>query len=82
MDFPDSLLPFVGLLDYILYPYKAAFGNFLLVSQHWDIHMKGPIGEYYLWVNPYFSSSVQHALFVCKYISQTIFTNRSAHEAI
>ena len=35
----------VGLPDYILYPHKAVVGKFLLVSEHWHIHVKGSIEE-------------------------------------
>ena len=51
-DFPYSLtihryhpsLP-AGLPDYILYPYRTTVGRFLLVSQHWHVHVKGSIRE-------------------------------------
>ena len=71
MDFPDSLSPFVylpllpiGLQDYIRYPYRAVVDKFLLVGQHLHVCVKGSIGEYRLWVWPYFASSVPHVLFV------------------
>ena len=52
-----------GLLDYILCLYRAVVGKFLLVGQHWHIHVKGTI-EHHLWVHPCFSSSVLHVLFI------------------
>ena len=55
-DFPDSLSPSpayhpslpVGVLDYILCPYRAVVGKFFLVGQHWHIRVKESIGECFL----------------------------------
>ena len=43
---------------------NMVIGNFLLVGQHWHVHVMGFLGERLLWVRPCFSSSVSHALFV------------------
>ena len=61
---PYHLLLPAGLPDNILCPYRAVVSKFWLVIQHWHIHVKGFIGESYLWVHPFFSSSVLHMLFV------------------
>ena len=53
-----------GLPDYILCLYRAVVGRFLLVGQHWHVHVKRSIREYHSRVRPCFSSSVLHALFV------------------
>ena len=53
-----------GLPDYILSPHRSVGGKFLLIDQHWHVHINGPVGEHPLWVCPCFSSSVLHVLFV------------------
>ena len=40
--YPPSLL--ASLLDYILYPYRAVGGKFLLVARHLHLRVKGFIG--------------------------------------
>ena len=54
----------VSLLDYILCPYRDIVCKFLLVGHHWQVHVKGSIGDHLLWVCPYFSSSVLYVLFI------------------
>ena len=44
--------PSAALPDYILYPYRAVVGRFLLVGKHWHV-MWGR----HLWVRPCFSNS-------------------------
>ena len=52
MGFPEALSLSVLLIhhfrqvflpDYILGSYKAVVGKFLLVDQHWNIHVLGPL---------------------------------------
>ena len=38
----------VGLLDYILCPYRAVVCMFFLVDQHWRTHVNGSIGKCHL----------------------------------
>ena len=65
MDFPDFLSPFISIVYHFqLCPYKAVLDKFKLVVQHFLFHVKESMGEHYLWVHPYFSSSVLHVLFV------------------
>ena len=72
MDFSDTLSPSILIIhcppavlpNYILYPHRADVNRFLLVSQHWLIHVLGSIEEHHSWVFPCFSSSVLHVLFV------------------
>ena len=35
----------VGLLEYILYSYRAVVDKFLMVVQHPHVHVKGSFGE-------------------------------------
>ena len=44
--------------------HKAVVGKFLLVGQHWHVHVMGSIGERYFRFRPYFSSSIPHILLV------------------
>ena len=42
---PDHPSFLVGLLDYVLSPYRVVVGKFLLVDQHWHFCVKGSIRE-------------------------------------
>ena len=53
----------VGLPNYILCPYRTDTNKFLLVGQHWNVHVLGSIEERHLWVRPCFSNGVLHVLF-------------------
>ena len=57
--YPPSLP--VGLLNYTLCSHTAFVGKFLLVGQHWHVHVKRSIEERSLWVRSCISSSV----FIC-----------------
>ena len=57
------LLPVV-LPDCIRCPPKADVHKFLLVGQHFHIHMKRYIEEHRLWIRPCFFSSVLHVSLV------------------
>ena len=78
-DFPDSLSLSLSLtlsiclkysshptspLDYTLCQYKAVVGQFLLVGQHWHVHVKGSRGERHLHVRPCFPSNIPRVLFI------------------
>ena len=54
----------VGPLDNILCLYRAVVGKFSPDTQHLLIHVKGSTEKRQLWVQPYFSTSVLHVLFV------------------
>ena len=54
------------LLNYILCPQRADVDKFLLVGQHWHVHVKGSIEERHLWIRPCFSCSVLPLLFVLR----------------
>ena len=51
-------------LNYIQCPHRCDVNKFFLVGQHWHVYLLGPIEERYLWVCPFFSTSVLHVLFV------------------
>ena len=53
-----------GLLEKILYPYRAVVDKFLLVVQHLQVHVKGSIRECRFWIRAYSSNSVPYVLFV------------------
>ena len=60
-----TLSPYRPLLqDYIPYRYRAAVCRFESIVQPLLVHVKGSTGVHYLWVRPYFSSSVPHVWFV------------------
>ena len=72
-DFHDSLFLSIGpyhtsfsadLPDDILCPQEASRGKFLLVGQHWQVHMRRSIGERHLGICPCFSNSVPYVSFV------------------
>ena len=56
------LLP-AGLPNYILCLHRTDVNKFLLVGQHWHVHVWGVIEERQLWVCPCFSSSVLQIYF-------------------
>ena len=35
-----------GLPNYILYPHRAVVSKFLLVGQHWHVHVKESLSEH------------------------------------
>ena len=51
-------------LDSIKYPHRVEECKFLLVSQHWCVHVLESIIERRLWVCPLLTSSDQHVLFI------------------
>ena len=60
-----SLSSIAAVRFFRLYPESAlSCRNFLLVGQHWHIHVKGSIGECHLWLYPCLSSNVPHVLFI------------------
>ena len=59
---PYHLSLLSGLPNDILCLHRADVNKFLLVSQHWQIHVLGSIEESHLWIPPYFSSSVWYVL--------------------
>ena len=59
---PYWLSLFVGPLDSIQCLYRT--GKFLLVSQHWCVHVLGSLGECCLGVHSYFINRTQDVLFV------------------
>ena len=55
----------ISPLDGIQCLHRADKYRFLLVEQHWCVHVLESIRECLLWVYPYFSSSASHVLFRC-----------------
>ena len=53
-----------SLLNNIQCLHRADSCKFLLVNQHWCVYMQKFIGEYHLWVHPFFSSIGQYSLFI------------------
>ena len=54
----------VGLLDCIQYPHRADVCKSLQTCQHWFVHVLESIRQNYLWLHPYFSSSIPNAFFI------------------
>ena len=71
IDFLDSFFPTrlyhpsfpAGFSNYILCTCKVV-GKFLLVCQHWHVHMQVSVGKRHLWIRSFVSSSVPNVLFV------------------